>query len=541
MAHVSQLGSVYDRILRQPLPTLLNRKDYRTTSSAWNGDIFIGRIAFWNIVSDVHNTIAAANTEEHHFDDVAAWATDSRGPEYYLCGDEQTLCGRYGENALRPSTAVAFSHGVETHFGDFKSSKEGKNTSEIPDFAGSYTPRSLLLNLRGNRDLPNPEPQLRIVGEAKTFWKHSLKRWFEEWRLQGDSHAIKKALGQIASYMHTYSMKYAFLTTYKHTIFLKQDMNQEGNIPILYVSTPVDATASPPPGSRDFVSVRQCLYYLLVTTRNTKDAIFVNHLPMNEWIVHKDISKTDDTPSTPSNEFALHHKGGTLQPDTEDISHMLTDRTKPLGLYPTVPGTMYTITIHVPSNDIVTRPGLNSEHITIQQSNIMVKRLNDDIVGDRVGWDQQKQSLLSNIVYAPTTNAPTRNPPSRRPGLFEKHGVRPLDFHQQFTIASTRSGSASQQVSEPPEGSDGRRSDSQEQSPNVSSGRANNPSSQYTTTSSPQPADFDDHDTPRGYSGSHGEVPETPTPGQGLNLGGRGHRSRRPLIASSVPRDDASS
>ncbi|KAN0083694.1 hypothetical protein V8E54_002782, partial [Elaphomyces granulatus] len=56
-----------------------------------------------------------------------------------------------------------------------------------------------------------------IVGEVKTWWVHDLK---EEWR---SGMELRHALGQIANYMFHGRVRYGFLTTYRNTIFLKQE------------------------------------------------------------------------------------------------------------------------------------------------------------------------------------------------------------------------------------------------------------------------------------------------------------------------------
>jgi hypothetical protein len=60
--------------------------------------------------------------------------------------------------------------------------------------------------------------------------------------------------------MKTYKGKYGFHTTYKETIFLKQERTSSGWVP--YFSNPIQHDAIGDP-SNDTVSLRECFLYLV--------------------------------------------------------------------------------------------------------------------------------------------------------------------------------------------------------------------------------------------------------------------------------------
>ncbi|KKZ64132.1 hypothetical protein EMCG_01552 [[Emmonsia] crescens] len=286
-------------ILRARPPTLLTREPYQTQSSALHKSYYAKKLTDWNISEDVKTVTAEKNLCGNPLD--ASVDVVSRNPcrvrgEHYLCGDEQTVCGRYSDNALKPVTAVALQQGIYMRFGDYKVCQENKdpdNKGYIPDFVGVACPAHdfTLQNLVA--DDPAHQPKMRIVGEAKTAWKHDLKRFWNRWK-QGEEHQyIQQALGQIAAYMHLFKMRYGFLTTYNYTIFITQQL--VGNEPVLAITAPIPAQ----PTFTESLSVRQYLYYLVYCANNGDDFQFENPCPFDEWVTGdpKDIVSQD--PVTP--------------------------------------------------------------------------------------------------------------------------------------------------------------------------------------------------------------------------------------------------
>ena len=73
----------------------------------------------------------------------------------------------------------------------------------------------------------------------------------------------------IAGYMKVYRKRYAFLTTYDETVFLKQEQKEDGNW-VLWHSNPIlhltESKAADPDDYKscyDCVSLRECFLYIL--------------------------------------------------------------------------------------------------------------------------------------------------------------------------------------------------------------------------------------------------------------------------------------
>ncbi|EFQ96685.1 hypothetical protein MGYG_08608 [Nannizzia gypsea CBS 118893] len=230
-------------VLAKPLPPVLTRRYYQTNSSAYHKVFYKGGLAKWNFEKDVLRAASRSRENQHRI-----FSQESETPrhpyslhrEQYLCGDEQSVCGRFAQNALGPATAVAFLNGIQTRFGDFKVCDEArKEKSLIPDFVGVSCSALDLEGLKGLTETPN----LKIVGEAKTPWKHNLFAVYK------DCFGKKKKEGPL-----------------RHAL-------DSGSV--LYVSSPIlDCTSAD--ASRGVVSVRQCLYYLLYVARNPDSYIADN-------------------------------------------------------------------------------------------------------------------------------------------------------------------------------------------------------------------------------------------------------------------------
>ncbi|KAK2861451.1 hypothetical protein FQN49_004181 [Arthroderma sp. PD_2] len=312
-------------VLKEPLPQLFTRTNYQTGSSALHNITYKGNLAYWPLADAVKKAVNDSCTNPDHLSAKAPRTSMhpcSIDRENYLCGDEQSVCGRFAQNALGPVAAVAYANGIKTRFGDFKVCDKSKGEhTRIPDFVAVHCPAPDHKSLQGVADLP----QLKLVGEAKTPWKHDLQRIYNKYHDHSNAKMLPRALGQIAEYMHRYSMTYGFLTTYDHTIFLMQKKPDSKSHPILYYSRPIPHDASTN-NNKDVVSVRQCLYYLLYATRASGFET-VNTCPLNEWVSKgsKDLPGGPNTPyrglpDTPGE--AINHLSpqvGRVYSDTELI------------------------------------------------------------------------------------------------------------------------------------------------------------------------------------------------------------------------------
>ncbi|KAK2812928.1 hypothetical protein FQN50_000949 [Emmonsiellopsis sp. PD_5] len=311
-------------ILRAPLPRVLTRDGYRTTSSAWHQTYYLAKMGVWDIKKDVRHWTSSKHLKPGHLSVHAQSVLQHEGYvgyEHYLCGDEPSICGRYGQNALGPTSAVAFHNGVKFRFGDYKvceESKHWKNRNHIPDFVGVSCPAA---NREELEALPKDEkPSMVLVGEAKTAWKHNLH---EHWRAyredRDDDEDLRHAFGQIASYMYQFKMRYGFLTTYDYTIFLKQVL-WEGKEPRLYFTPPIEASSSPE-ASKDAVSIRQCFYYLLSTIKQNGDHIIENTILLEKWVGPRSGTRSNDpvTPMTQNTILQMTPTGMTPLPASSPL------------------------------------------------------------------------------------------------------------------------------------------------------------------------------------------------------------------------------
>ncbi|EFR01366.1 hypothetical protein MGYG_04373 [Nannizzia gypsea CBS 118893] len=271
------------QILSRAPPALFTHKNFRTTTGALHKIYYNGKVIKWDF------TQAALKYSSNRSLDPKKISTESRGlyslyHEHYLCGDEQSVCGRFAQNVLTPVTAVAFANNITTRFGDFKVSAESKAKKKlIPDFVAVHCTATKVNELSA-KDIP----EMMFVGEAKTPWNHNLQSAYRDY-FSNDPSTISKswlrhALGQIAQYMHHYQMKYGFLTTYNDTIFIKQGPIEKTSEWALYISPPIhySAVADESKGY-PVVTVRQCMYYLM---RATCDGghIAQNPTELDTWV-----------------------------------------------------------------------------------------------------------------------------------------------------------------------------------------------------------------------------------------------------------------
>lgn len=85
--------------------------------------------------------------------------------------------------------------------------------------------------------------------------------------------------------MHRFNMRYGFLTTYNHTIFLCQGL-YEGHS-ILYFTKPIRNSETPTKDNKDAISVRQYFYYILVQISDSEDQkgyTAKNTFRLDEWV-----------------------------------------------------------------------------------------------------------------------------------------------------------------------------------------------------------------------------------------------------------------
>lgn len=88
--------------------------------------------------------------------------------------------------------------------------------------------------------------------------------------------------------MKTYQKRYAFLTTYNETLFLKQSQLSNGEW-VLWYSNPIfhDTVSNFDPGSdrgyRDCVSIRECFLYFFYMSNSSVNCVANNRMDNTSW------------------------------------------------------------------------------------------------------------------------------------------------------------------------------------------------------------------------------------------------------------------
>lgn len=128
--------------------------------------------------------------------------------EQYLCGDEQSTCGRFAHNVLHVLTAVAWANNMQIRFGDYKVCQESKRVgnwsdaviSKVPDFVAVDCSKPRDPNTKFSKNHPDGN-HMRFIGEAKTSWCHDLPEHLENYRRSPldlePQRQLRRALGMV--------------------------------------------------------------------------------------------------------------------------------------------------------------------------------------------------------------------------------------------------------------------------------------------------------------------------------------------------------
>ncbi|KAK2798407.1 hypothetical protein FQN50_008847 [Emmonsiellopsis sp. PD_5] len=386
--------------------------------------------ALWSVSSAIKQLTSEERINKDYLDDHIPDV--SKHPccldrEHYICGDEQTVCGRFAQNALAPATAVAFANGVKIRFGDFKACEEAMDESLlIPDIVAVYCTALNPDDLK----ITTVKPVMRLVGEAKTPWKHNLQDYYEKWK-SGEERQLRRTLGQIAEYMHRFKMRYAFLTTYDFTIFIRHAAPDGAGPPQLYFTQPIPRDALPGP-TESSVSIRQFLYYLLHETNHEDGFTTVNNLPLDQWIArHAANVPRYWGPTTPYSKL--------LTPK-QVVQHMSPAASKaishsgPVELYRPSSGGVLTAILQfnpdqVHSSGIPARP-----YVEINGKRVEVKVVDYDVQEDLDDDDDRKAGDGMAAAIKPGWNAPSKHlryscsPSANWLPLEIDHGEKPNPF-----------------------------------------------------------------------------------------------------------------
>ncbi|PYI02599.1 hypothetical protein BO78DRAFT_400399 [Aspergillus sclerotiicarbonarius CBS 121057] len=202
--------------------------------------------------------------------------------EQLFCGDEHSTVARFNQNVGHVMTSVFQSLGFRARFGDFKTCCDTTINNKVPDI--------VLLGDQGS---------LRVVGEAKTPWMHTLDNF-------SDQEDTRSTFGQISRYMFTSKAKYGFLTTYDQTIFFMQaphphEDKKEKHWALWHSNVIEHRTSSTtvPPRSdftayRGKVSLRECFLFLGMKTSGGSPKC-ANPMKEENWVGPLSTTKYNDS------------------------------------------------------------------------------------------------------------------------------------------------------------------------------------------------------------------------------------------------------
>ncbi|KAL4961392.1 uncharacterized protein BDV14DRAFT_203842 [Aspergillus stella-maris] len=212
--------------------------------------------------------------------------------EYYVCGAEISTSARYATHVLNPVGGVAQELGYVAAFSDWTAAgkmlswsvpqatdeKEEKGKRSIPDYA-------LLV-----------QKETRALGEAKHPWGTSPNAYIQ--RAQGGGHdcekQLRRFLGQVSRDMWAAEVKYAFMTNYKATVFLRRE-NISGTWTLSYSDAIKHDTKSVlQQKGKGSVSVRECMLFLVLTVSQTGPAWSLKGQKkeeLTEWVRFEDYGK----------------------------------------------------------------------------------------------------------------------------------------------------------------------------------------------------------------------------------------------------------
>lgn len=167
-------------LVKQRLPSLRIGPG-TTTSDSTHNIWFTSTLGSWNkFESEVRQEFLATTWSP----EVLAFGPQNHGPnhvsyEQLCCGDEHSVVARFGQNVEHVMTAVYQSLNIGLRFGDAKTCIEmGNMEKDIPDI--------VLITSGGN---------VRIIGEAKTPWKHNISD-----KLKTDMNGFRHYLGETIAF-----------------------------------------------------------------------------------------------------------------------------------------------------------------------------------------------------------------------------------------------------------------------------------------------------------------------------------------------------
>ncbi|KAJ5131580.1 uncharacterized protein N7515_007619 [Penicillium bovifimosum] len=264
-----------------------------TKSDSTHNLEFKATLVHWNTF-DKEVRALSHRIDWKNFPSVLAYAPTEKhaGPhhtysEHWLCGDELSVSGRFGQNVGHITSSVFRALNIPSWFGDYRTCVNGTVERKVPDF--------VMVNAQGH---------LQAVGEMKTPWMHNLKNV-----MLSDQTEFRHCLGQISRYMYLSKMKYGFLTTYDQTIFFKQAPSPgKAKELALWHSDVVYYHQG-----GNMVSLRECFLFLGLHIK-AGDYTCENTMPYKRWVGSPGGVYTDDDYLSPDDSRELSDRHSSESP-----------------------------------------------------------------------------------------------------------------------------------------------------------------------------------------------------------------------------------
>ncbi|KAJ5542814.1 hypothetical protein N7535_005238 [Penicillium sp. DV-2018c] len=197
-------------LILEPLPNL-DLSARCTASHALHRIKFIGALGQWT-----HFNAEAArtyNSQAWNPREIAArltadFHTGSVDEEQVFVSDERGVQGR-----LEGRAGIALGAVLGAQNQDLKL---GASKGALPPYPGYKKAPDFVLMTSAHK--------AKVVGEVKTPWipEHNILKLVREFESGFMPDNLRHLLGQTAQYMFDWGLKYGFLTTYEHTIFLRK-------------------------------------------------------------------------------------------------------------------------------------------------------------------------------------------------------------------------------------------------------------------------------------------------------------------------------
>ncbi|PYH46581.1 uncharacterized protein BP01DRAFT_397108 [Aspergillus saccharolyticus JOP 1030-1] len=272
---------------------------------------FIGELRYWHDFQDEVEQVLAKVEWENYQHPVTAYIEtgDVYYREHFLCGAEISSSARFISNVLNPLTGVANILGYPLYFGDWTVTVD---KLKWPVLTLANEQDKIFTGKPGT--ITETEGKARAIGEAKHPWG-TLPDANIKQALKGDKEGeklLRRFLGQIARDMWAANLKYAFMTNYRWTVFLRREFS-DGKW-TLYHSDAIkhdskaqhrDHTAS--------ISVRQCVLFTMIKVASSNPEDWSTNEsrrgPLSTWVYIAPDKKEGTEKTTSSNLYLSRVQG----------------------------------------------------------------------------------------------------------------------------------------------------------------------------------------------------------------------------------------